>query len=56
MFAEELLNVFPSHDAGTLLTKALRFGAFEYVDIVAQALEYDTVKKTCEGPTDLERY
>ena len=56
MFAEELQNFFTRHDAGTLLTKALWFGAFEDVDIVAETLEYDTVKKACEGPPDLERY
>lgn len=56
VFAQEFLDSSTCHNAGILLSKALWVGVFEDADIAAQALEYDTVKKGCEGPTDLERF
>lgn len=53
VFAEEGLDVFPCHDAGPLLMKAVWVGAFEDADIVAEAVEYDAVEEASEGATDL---
>ena len=44
MSTEEALYFLSSHDAGTLLAKAVWVGALQDADIVAQALQYNTVE------------
>lgn len=56
MFAEELLHFVPCGDAGTLLAEGVWAGALEDTDIVPQALEYNTVEKTCQGSTNLDNH
>lgn len=53
VLVEKVLDFFPCRDACTLLAKIIRAGTLQDTDIVAQILEYDTLKEACKRPADL---